>query len=59
MEEYYNTQCKEKLTKQKAGVKINNEWCVDCKYILVCGICCHGLDIPGICWRFKESTLKF
>lgn len=59
VDESYNSQCKEKKTKQRAGVKINNEWGVDCKKISICGICCHGFDILGICWRFKESTLNF
>lgn len=58
VDESYNLQCKEKKTKQKAGVKINNEWGVDCKKISICVICCHGFDIFSICWRFKESTLN-
>lgn len=29
-------------------MKINNKWGVDCKKILICGICCYGFDIFGI-----------
>lgn len=48
VDESFNSQCKEKTTKQKAEVKINNKWGVDCKKISICGICCHGFDILGI-----------